>query len=94
MILQPHHHEFAETLANLPFFYKRMASETCEVMHLIQSNPNCLPEIATADRLQEYLFGGEIDETIEFVDGYDNTNTCDENDLIEWELEDEWLGSI
>jgi hypothetical protein len=98
MLLLPHHYEFAETLAHLPFFYKQMASETCEVMHVIQSSANCLPEIANSNRLQEYLFGGEIDETVEFVDGYADIETDDcleeDNNLLDWELSDEWLGSI
>jgi hypothetical protein len=42
MILQPHHHEFGETLANLPFFHNQMAKETCEPMHVIQRHLNLL----------------------------------------------------
>ena len=95
MLLLPHHLEFAETLANLPFFYKQMASETCEVMHIIQRSASCLPEIATTNRLQEYLLGGEIDETVEYIDGYADTDDFDEDDgLLDWELGDEWIGSI
>jgi len=97
MLLLPHHYEFAETLANLPFFYQQMARETCEVMHVIQRSSNCLPEMVNSNRLQEYLCGGEIDETVEFVDGYADTETddCSEyNSLLNWELSDEWLGSI
>ncbi|WP_445173789.1 hypothetical protein [Microcoleus sp.] len=95
MLLLPHHLEFAETLANLPFFYQQMASETCEVMHVIQSSANCLPEIATTDRLQEYLLGGEIDETVEYIDGYADADDFEEdNNLLDLELSDEWLGSI
>jgi len=95
MILLPQHYEFAETLANLPFFYKQAASNTCEVMHVIQSNPNYLPEIADARRLQEYLQGGEIDEFVEYIDGYAEEPTEESDDcLTSWELSDEWLGSI
>lgn len=97
MLLLPHHLEFAETLANLPFFYQQMASETCEVMHIIQRNANCLPEMATAERLREYLFSGEIDETVEFVDGYADNDADDiegYDGLLNWELSDEWIGSI
>ncbi len=95
MLLLPHHYEFGETLANLPFFYQEMASKTCEVMHVIQGNANCLPEMATTNRLREYLFGGEIDETVEFVDGYADELTEEIDDcLTSWELSDEWLGSI
>jgi hypothetical protein len=93
MLLLPHHLEFKETLANLPFFYREMASNTCEVMHLIQSNPNFLPEMATASRLQDYLLGGEADENVEYIDGYAD-DFEEDNDLLEWELGDEWLGSI
>ena len=97
MLLLPHHHEFAETLANLPFFYEQMASETCEVMHIIQRSASCLPEMANTSGLREYLLGGEIDETVEFVDGYAD---CDADDIegydgwLDWELGDEWIGSI
>ncbi len=99
MLLLPHHLEFAETLANLPFFYQQMASETCEVMHILQRNANWLPEMATTDRLQEYLLSGEIDETVEFVDGYadadDDADDIEGDDgLLDWELSDEWIGSI
>jgi hypothetical protein len=98
MILLPHHLEFAETLANLPFFLKQVANETCETLHILQKDPNQLPEIVNANNLQEYLLGGEADEYIEFVDGYadDNCANPTENDslLNPWELGDEWLGSI
>jgi len=99
MILQPHHHEFAETLANLPFFYKLMASNTCETLHILQKNPNQLPELVNGKNLQEYLLDGESDEYIEFIDGYADDGCCDElteeNDsFLNWELGDEWLGSI
>jgi hypothetical protein len=99
MLLLPGHLEFAETLANLPFFYKEMAKNTCEVMHVIQSHPNHLPEIADARRLQEYLQSGEIDEFVEYIDGYadvdEPTETKESDDFLTlWELSDEWLGSI
>jgi len=96
LLLLPHHHEFAETLANLPFFYKEMASNTSEVMHVIQNNPNHLPELATANRLEEYLLSGEIDDYVEYVDGYLDSELTDENENSStfWELGDEWLGSI
>ncbi len=96
MILLPHHHEFAETLANLPFFHKQMACNTCEVLHILQKDPNHLPEMVNAKNLQEYLLGGEADQFIEYVDGYaDAGELTEENDsLLDWELGDEWLGSI
>ena len=97
MLLLPHHLEFTETLANLPFFYNRIASETCEVMNVIQSSASCLPEIATTDRLREYLLGGEIDETVECIDGYadDDADDLEGGDgLLDWEISDEWIGSI
>lgn len=96
MLLLPHHYEFAETLANLPFFYQEAASKTCEIMHLIQKNPNYLPEIASANKLQEYLLGGEADQFVEFVDGYADESTDEEgsDSLNSWELGDEWLGLI
>jgi len=95
MILLPGHHEFAETLANLPFFYNLMATETCETLNIIQRNPNFVPEIATTEVLQEYLLGGEANEYVEFVDGYvDNDCFEEDNNLLDWELGDEWLGSI
>lgn len=93
MLLLPHHLEYKETLANLPFFYEEMARNTCEVVHLIQSNPNFLPEMATASRLQEYLLGGEADENVEYIDGYAD-DFEEDNNLLEWELADEWIGSI
>jgi hypothetical protein len=96
MILLPHHHEFAETLANLPFFYKQMASSTCEVLHILQKNPNHLPKMVNTNNLEEYLLGGEADQFIEYVDGYaDAGELTEENDsLLDWELGDEWLGLI
>lgn len=94
MILQPHHHEFKETLAHLPFFYQEMARGTCESLNVIQRNPNSVPEIATTNELREYLLGGEADKIVEFVDGYAD-NDCEENNtLIDWELADKWLGLI
>lgn len=96
MLLLPHHYEFAETLANLPFFYQEAASKTCEVMHVIQKNPYHLPELANTSRLQEYLLGGEIDEFVEFVDGYGDEPAEEQkgDQLNPWELGDVWLGSI
>ena len=102
MILLPHHFEFTETLANLRFFHKGMVGETCEVMHMIQKNPNYLPETVTTGGLQEYLLGGEADQCVEFVDGYADSNVGDVEEegeagnyfLPEWELGDEWIGSI
>lgn len=95
MLLLPHHHEFAETLANLPFFYQEAANRTCEVMHLIQKNPNYLPEIVNASKLQEYLLDGEADQFVEYVDGYvDKPTNEHDNPLNSWELGDEWLGLI
>ncbi len=105
MILLPGNYEFSETLANLPFFYKELASQTCETMHILQKNPNHLPEMVNVNNLQEYLLGGEADQYIEYVDGYADANEVDgytdANDLEEgndcfnsWELSDEWLGLI
>jgi hypothetical protein len=95
MILLPHHHEFAETLANLPFFYNQMARNTCEFLNVIQRNSNFVPEIATTNELREYLLGGEADENVEFVDGYAGDDCLKEDDnLLDWELADEWLGWI
>jgi hypothetical protein len=97
MILLPSHHEFAETLANLPFFYKNIASNTCETLHILQKNPNHLPEMVNANSLQEYLLGGEADQFFEYIDGYaDPSEPMKENGdcLTSWELSNEWLGSI
>lgn len=97
MLLLPHHYEFAETLANLPFFYNEMASNTCEVLHLIQGNPNHLPEIANTNRLREFILSGETDELVEFVDGYadDEPSDKENNDpLTTWDISNVWLGSI
>jgi hypothetical protein len=95
MLLLPGHYEFTETLANLPFFYKQMASNTCETLHLLQKNPNYLPEIVEASSLREYLQGGEAEQFVEYIDGYADEST-EKDDLWEptWELGDEWLGSI
>jgi hypothetical protein len=95
MLLLPNHYEFAETLANLPFFHNQMAKEVCEPMHVIQRNPNFVPEIATTYELQEYLLGGEAEGIVEFVDGYADDDGLEENDnLPDWELADSWLGWI
>lgn len=92
MILLPHHHEFRETLANLPHFYQEIASQNCELVHLIQKNPSYIPEMADSNRLKEYLLGGEVNEFVEYVDGYSD---CFDDDLLDcWELGDEWLGLI
>lgn len=88
MILLPHHYEFQETLAGLPFFYKEMASRTCETMHVIQGASG-LPEMVNNKRLQEYLLGGELDRQIEFVDAYNAEKVSSE-----WDVSDVWLGSI
>jgi len=97
MILLPGNYEFAETLAHLPFFYKNVASQTCETMHILQKNPNHLPEMVNVNSLQEYLLGGEADQFVEYIDGYaDAGEPTEESDdcLTLWELSDEWLGSI
>jgi hypothetical protein len=97
MLLLPGHHEFSETLANLPFFYKEIASQTCELTHVIQKTPNYLPEMVNGNGLQEYLLGGEADQFVEYIDGYANGEPMiEESDdcLTSWELSDEWLGSI
>jgi hypothetical protein len=102
MLLLPHHYEFAETLANLPFFYQQIANNTCEVMHIIQKNPNYLPQMVDNNELQEYLLGGEAGQFVEYVDGYAdvgvnfNVDELEKNDncLTSWELGDEWLGLI
>ena len=94
MILLPCHHEFAETLANLPFFHKQIARESCETLHVLQKNPNYLPELVNSGSLQEYLLGGEADQFIEFVDGYADEPTEKSDGLLNWELSDEWIGSI
>jgi hypothetical protein len=97
MLLLPGDYEFAETLANLPFFYQEAANQTCEVLHVLQKNPNHLPEMVNVNRLQEYLLGGEANQFVEYVDGYvDVGEPTKESDdcLTSWELSDEWLGSI
>lgn len=96
MLLLPFHYEFGETLANLPFFYQEMASKACETMHVIQGNPNHLPEIGNGKRLQEFLLGGEADEQVEFIDAYANESEEEEeeNTIIPWDISDVWLGSI
>jgi hypothetical protein len=95
MLLLPGHHEFAETLANLPFFHNRMAREICEPLHVIQKNHNFVPEIATTNELLEYLLGGEAEEIVEFVDGYADDDDFEDDDLLDnWELADSWLGTI
>jgi hypothetical protein len=87
MLLLPHHYEFQETLADLPFFYKEVASRTSEVMHLIQGTSG-LPEMVNDKKLRDYLLSGELDEQIEFVDGYA------EEVSSEWDVSDVWLGSL
>jgi hypothetical protein len=96
MLLLPGHHEFAETLANLPFFYQEATSQTCELMHVLQKNPNHLPEIVNANRLQEYLLGGEANQFVEDIDGYADADELEEseNSSTLWDLGDEGLGSI
>lgn len=94
MLVLPHHLEFAETLANLPEFYKAATSQTCETLHILQKNPNYLPEIVNASTLQEYLLGGEADQFVEYIDGYANEPEESDGLLDSWELGDEWLGSI
>lgn len=102
MLLLPHHHEYKETLANLPFYYKELASKSCDTIHILQKNPNYLPEMVKKEDLQEYLLGGEADQFVEFVDGYANSDVDiadvdrpESNDgCLLWELSDEWLGSI
>jgi hypothetical protein len=94
MLLLPHHYEFAETLANLPFFYKEAADKTCETLHVVQKNPYLLPEIVNGNTLQEYLLGGESDQYIEYVDGYADESTEESDGSFKWELNDEWLGAI
>jgi hypothetical protein len=93
MLLLPNHLEFAETLANLPFFYQEAAHQTCEVMHVLQKKPNHVPEMVTANRLKEYLLGGEADQFVEYIDGYVD-EPIEDDYLTSWELSDEWLGSI
>jgi len=96
MLLLPGDYEFAETLANLPSYYKQAANQTCEVLHVLQKNPNHLPEIVNANRLQEYLLGGEANQFVEYIDGYadvDKPTEESDDDLTSWELSDEWLGS-
>jgi hypothetical protein len=87
MLLLPHHYEFQETLADLPFFYKEMASQTSEVMHLIQGASG-LPEMVDGKKLRDYLLSGQLDEQIEFVDAYA------EESSNEWDISDVWLGSL
>lgn len=94
MLLFPGDYEFAETLANLPFFYREATSQTCEAMHLLQKNPNHVPEIVNGNRLREYLLSGEADQFVEYVDGYADEPEESDNLLDSWELSDEWLGSI
>jgi hypothetical protein len=97
MLLLPGDHEFAETLANLPFFYQEVVNQTCELRHIIQKNPNHVPEIVNSSVLQEYLLGGEADQFVEYVDAYADADepTEESDDLLQpWELGDEWLGSI
>ena len=95
MLLLPCHHEFAETFANLPFFYEEMVRNTCEVTHVVQKNPNYLPELVNTGKLQEYLLGGEAEDQVEYVDGYvDELTEKSDNLLISWELGDEGLGLI
>jgi len=100
MLLLPCHYEFGETLANLPYFYQQATRSSTENIHLLQKQENCLPELVSAKRLQEYLFSGEAEELVEYIDGYsvDNFDTDEvaeeENYLPLWELGDEWLGSL
>lgn len=97
MLLLPHHYEFAETLANLPFFYKQAANQTCETMHLLQKDPHYLPEMVNGGQLREYLLGEEVDQFIECENAYADIGepTAENGNLLEpWELSNEWLGSI
>lgn len=88
MILLPHHLEFQETLANLPFFYEQIAQQSAEVLHLIQDGSG-LFQLADDKRLKDYLFSGELDEQIEFIDAYEGVEPDNE-----WSLSSEWLGSL
>jgi len=94
MLLLPGDLEFAETLANLPFFYQEVANKTCETVHILQKNSTYLPELVNDFKLQEYLLGGEADQFVEYVDGYADESTKEDDSLLDWELGDEWLGSI
>lgn len=88
MLLLPHHLEYHETLANLPFFYNELAQNSSETLHLIQDGSG-LFQLADDNRLKEYLFSGELDEQIEFVDAYEEVTASNK-----WSLSDEWVGSI
>lgn len=88
MLLLPNHLEYHETLANLPFFYNELTRTSSETFHLIQDGSG-LFQLANDKRLEEYLFSGELDEQIEFVDAYEEVTESNE-----WSLSDEWLGSI
>lgn len=95
MLLLPHHYEFGETLANLPQFYNQIASQSCEVQHILQKSCSHVPEIVNTNTLREYLLGGEVDQFVEYIDGYADEETEENDNLIEpWELGDEWLGGI
>lgn len=100
MILLPHHHEFAETLANLPTFLLQATRDSSEHIHFLQRQGNVVPELVTASQLQEYLLDGEADDCVEYIDGYAVTSS-DADEAIEeenyfplWELGDEWLGFL
>jgi hypothetical protein len=88
MILLPHHLEFQETLTDLPFFYNQIARQSAEVLHLIQ-DASGLFQMVNDKRLKEYLFSGELNENIEFIDAYEELEEDNE-----WSLSNEWLGSL
>lgn len=93
MLLLPHHYEFQETLADLPFFYKEIASCSAETLHILQKDG--IPELVTELQLRECLLSGELDEQIELMDAYAQEEEEEEEDKpILWDISDVWLGSI
>jgi hypothetical protein len=97
MLLLPGHLEFAETLANLPFFYKEMASRTCDNLHLFKAILIIYQKSQTTKDYKNICKAEKSMQFVEYIDGYANTDEpTEENDdcLNSWELSDEWLGSI
>lgn len=64
-LILPSHPDFIPTLQAAPFFWQEIQKDKCQtISYVVDSESGVLKPVNEKD-LEEYMFGGELDEVIE-----------------------------
>ncbi len=66
-IIVPQNPLYAETLANIPFWWGNLQKDRCDPIHLIQDSSGLMRPVSDRAAI-EYVMGGELEEELTAVE--------------------------